>query len=56
MRTCSLQDLPQSTVLPLISVSAFQQKSSGVPPLLRAFMLSLCEDNSSRMSPVDILR
>uniref|UniRef100_A0A3P9IIA3 Zinc finger C3H1-type containing n=1 Tax=Oryzias latipes TaxID=8090 RepID=A0A3P9IIA3_ORYLA len=33
-----------------------QQKSSGVPPLLRAFMLSLCEDNSSRMSPVDILR
>uniref|UniRef100_A0A3B3DNC9 Zinc finger C3H1-type containing n=1 Tax=Oryzias melastigma TaxID=30732 RepID=A0A3B3DNC9_ORYME len=33
-----------------------QEKSGAVPPLLRAFILSLCEDDSSRMSPVDILR
>nr|XP_057931585.1 zinc finger C3H1 domain-containing protein-like isoform X2 [Doryrhamphus excisus] len=33
-----------------------QDKASAVTPLFRGFVLSLCEDESSHMMPVDILR
>ncbi|XP_061780962.2 zinc finger C3H1 domain-containing protein-like [Nerophis lumbriciformis] len=33
-----------------------QDKPSAVTPLFRGFVLSLCEDESSNMTPVDILR
>ncbi|KAM4734728.1 zinc finger C3H1 domain-containing protein isoform 2-T2 [Anableps anableps] len=33
-----------------------QDKSSAIPPLFRGFILSLCEDEQSQKTPVDVLR
>lgn len=33
-----------------------QGKSGAIPPLFRGFVLSLCEDQQSQATPVDVLR